>query len=250
MRLRLIAHVHLLPHSLRGIDEPQLLSQRGIDRPQLLSQRGINNPQLMCQCGIDKLQDLSMASMSQPRSLHKTTLPSTIPLQPHTPSSGMLFPCPQCPQRCKSLSGLKRHQNSAHQNHPGLSVPVTELRRAYHPSLSGTCSILIILRSPHFSQACGAIGTVNLSYQAFHQKPQPSNSTAIGPLSGRELGLNLRNLCSPTLNFREGRSTTFLSCGLPRSFPTVTHRPSRTTEISIARSTRSRWAMSSGRVFT
>ena len=71
------------------------------------------------------------------------TLPSTSPhlLQfplvlfcPHT----MWFSCPQCNRRCKSLSGLSRHQNSVHQNDPRLSVPLTELRRIYHPNLNGT----------------------------------------------------------------------------------------------------------------
>ena len=46
--------------------------------------------------------------------------------------------CPQCGRRCKSLSGLTRHQNSIHKDNPGLSIPVTELRRTYHPHLNGT----------------------------------------------------------------------------------------------------------------
>jgi len=46
------------------------------------------------------------------------------------------FMCPRCDRRCKNLSGLRRHENSAHGGHPGLSVPVTELRRSYHPNLN------------------------------------------------------------------------------------------------------------------
>ena len=49
-----------------------------------------------------------------------------------------MFTCPQCERRCKSLSGLRRHENSIHQNDPGLNVPVTELRRIYHSNLNGT----------------------------------------------------------------------------------------------------------------
>jgi len=52
--------------------------------------------------------------------------------------------CPQCNQRCKSLSGLKRHQSSVHADNPGLSIPVTELQRVYHPDLNGTYNVLDI----------------------------------------------------------------------------------------------------------
>ena len=64
------------------------------------------------------------------------------------------FLCPQCDRRCKSLSGLTRHQVSIHQNNPGLSIPVNELRKVYHPSLNGTYKgllyhyALLILRRP------------------------------------------------------------------------------------------------------
>ena len=57
----------------------------------------------------------------------------------------MLFTCPQCDRTCKNLSGLKRHQNSVHANNPGLSVPVAELRRIYHPNLNGMYNILDII---------------------------------------------------------------------------------------------------------
>lgn len=50
----------------------------------------------------------------------------------------VLFTCPQCGRRCKNLSGLRRHENSAHGEHPGLNIPVTELRRSYHPNLTST----------------------------------------------------------------------------------------------------------------
>ena len=50
----------------------------------------------------------------------------------------VLLTCPQCGRRCKNLSGLKRHENSAHGEDPGLGVPVAELQRNYHPNLNGT----------------------------------------------------------------------------------------------------------------
>lgn len=54
------------------------------------------------------------------------------------------FACPQCDRRCKNLSGLKRHQNSVHGDHPGLYLPVTELQRNYHPNLNGMYNIFVI----------------------------------------------------------------------------------------------------------
>ena len=50
------------------------------------------------------------------------------------------FTCPQCGRTCRNLSGLRRHENSAHGEHPGLSVPITELWRNYHPDLNSTCN--------------------------------------------------------------------------------------------------------------
>lgn len=72
----------------------------------------------------------------------------------------MFFPCSQCGRMCKSLSGLRRHQNSIHQDHPGLSVPVAELRRVYHPNLNGTFNALDTT-PPLFStgQRCDRHGT-------------------------------------------------------------------------------------------
>ena len=54
------------------------------------------------------------------------------------------FLCPQCSRRCKTLSGLTRHKNSAHGDDPRLSIPIAELRRVYHPSLNGTYNFLNI----------------------------------------------------------------------------------------------------------
>ena len=54
------------------------------------------------------------------------------------------FACLQCNRRCKNLGGLKRHKNSAHSEHPGLSIPVTELRKNYHPDMNGMYNILDI----------------------------------------------------------------------------------------------------------
>ena len=64
----------------------------------------------------------------------------------------LLFTCPQCDRRCKSLSGLKRHQNSVHGDDPGLSIPVAELQKLYHPNLNGTYNVLDI---PLFSFSSG-----------------------------------------------------------------------------------------------
>ena len=70
------------------------------------------------------------------------------------------FMCPQCSRRCKSLSGLTRHRNSAHGDDPGLRVPVTELRRIYHPHLNGTCNPLhVALFSFCEGQRCDRHGT-------------------------------------------------------------------------------------------
>ena len=70
-----------------------------------------------------------------------------------------LFQCPQCGQWCKSISGLTRHQNSAHRDDPGLSLPVTELRRIYHASLNGMCNCLNITLSSFFKgQRCDRHG--------------------------------------------------------------------------------------------
>ena len=67
--------------------------------------------------------------------------------------------CPQCDRRCKSLGGLKRHQNSIHRDDPRLAIPVTELQRFYHPNLSGTYEILnITLFSLSVGQRCDKRG--------------------------------------------------------------------------------------------
>jgi hypothetical protein len=64
----------------------------------------------------------------------------------HHPLSLMVaFTCPQCGRRCRNLSGLTQHVNSAHSKHPGLSIPVAELRRSYHPNLTGTYKNLDII---------------------------------------------------------------------------------------------------------
>ena len=158
----------------------------------------------------------------------------------------MPFACPQCHQKCKSLSGLRRHENSAHRDHPGLSIPVTELRRTYHPSLSGMYTTLPTLLSTHSSQACAVISTAILSPPTFHQKPQPPRRATIGPLLHRGPGSNSQSSCTPMPSFLGEGLTTSSSCGQPRSFPMAALRPSSTTEISIVRSMRSRLEMLSG----
>ncbi|KAF9778110.1 hypothetical protein BJ322DRAFT_1014885 [Thelephora terrestris] len=65
----------------------------------------------------------------------------------------MSLTCPQCSWRCKSFSGLRRHQNSLHRDDPGLTIPVTELRREYHPDLNSTYTT--IHTTPQFSTATG-----------------------------------------------------------------------------------------------
>jgi len=68
--------------------------------------------------------------------------------------------CPQCSRRCTSLSGLTRHQNFAHTNDPGLNIPITKLRRVYHPSLNGTYNPFhITLSSLPKGRRCNQYGT-------------------------------------------------------------------------------------------
>ena len=67
----------------------------------------------------------------------------------------MSLACPQCDQRCKSLSGLKRHQTSVHSSHPGLSVPTTELQRVYHSTLNGMCTLLLLYPTLKISLSTG-----------------------------------------------------------------------------------------------
>ena len=160
-----------------------------------------------------------------------------------------MFACPQCAQKCKSLSGLRRHDNSIHQGHPGLGMPVNELCQNHHPSLSGTYNNVLISLCLDSLQACAVIGTEILSHQTSHLKSQPSRQMTIGPPFCPELGLNLQISCLPMPSFLGERSTTSLSCGLPHLFLTATLRPSPTREISIDRLMRSRLAMSSGRAF-
>ena len=69
------------------------------------------------------------------------------------------FMCPQCNRRCKSLSGLTRYRNSAHRDDSRLAVPVTELRRDYHPSLNGTYNVFTITLFSFFEgQRCDSDG--------------------------------------------------------------------------------------------
>ena len=71
----------------------------------------------------------------------------------------MSITCPQCDRRCKNLSGLKRHQSSVHRVDPGLTLPITELQRVYHPNLNGTYKILdITLFSLSIGQRCDETG--------------------------------------------------------------------------------------------
>lgn len=56
---------------------------------------------------------------------------------PHLLPPMVFLTCPQCGCTCKNLSGLRQHENSAHGGHAGLSIPVTDLRRSYHPNLNG-----------------------------------------------------------------------------------------------------------------
>ena len=60
----------------------------------------------------------------------------------HRNRSFRMLTCPECSRRCKSLSGLRRHQSSVHRNDPGLSIPVTEVHKIYHPNLNGTYNTL------------------------------------------------------------------------------------------------------------
>lgn len=68
----------------------------------------------------------------------------------------MFFTCGQCNQRCKSLSGLKRHHNSVHRLHPGLTAPVIELRKVYLNGAYNFLSITLFLFFP--GQRCDKDG--------------------------------------------------------------------------------------------
>ena len=68
----------------------------------------------------------------------KTRCPFRCSLSPDPLSLMVSFTCPQCGRTCRNLSGLTQHQNSAHGEHAGLSIPVSELRRNHHPYLNGT----------------------------------------------------------------------------------------------------------------
>lgn len=63
----------------------------------------------------------------------QTTNPTSHSRVPQT----AMIPCPNCDRKFRNTSGFKRHFSTIHQHHPGLDVPVTELRRAYHPTLTG-----------------------------------------------------------------------------------------------------------------
>ena len=159
----------------------------------------------------------------------------------------MALACPQCHQQCKSLSGLRRHENAIHRAHPGLSVPVAELHRTYHPNLSGMYSTIATLLHTDPSQACAVISKAVLSPPTFRQNPQPPTQMMIGPLFHPEPGLNLQSSRLPTPSFLGERSISSSSCGLPHSFLMAALRPSPTPKISIAKSMRSRLGTSCGR---
>ena len=72
----------------------------------------------------------------------------------------MFFPCPECARSFRNLSGLRRHQNAIHRNDPGLSVPVAELRRVYHPKLTSTyLSPFIFPSLPSAGGRCNQAGS-------------------------------------------------------------------------------------------
>jgi hypothetical protein len=100
------------------------------------------------------------STMTQDPLLKPTTSPQCSLTHQCILSSMLSFACPQCNKRCKSLSGLTRHQNSTHKDDPGLSVPVAELQRIYHPSLNGTYNPLdITLFSFSEGRRCDGDGT-------------------------------------------------------------------------------------------
>ena len=134
-----------------------------------------------------------------------TTYAPSSSLYSYTLPLGMWLACPECDRRCKNLGGLKRHQNSAHRNDPGLSIPVTELQVIYHPNLNGTYDTLDTLLSSYSPQAGAVISMEYLFRQTPHQKPQLSRQTTTGRLLHPGLVSNLRNLFIPMLNFRRER---------------------------------------------
>ena len=59
--------------------------------------------------------------------------PASYSISQQSIPSMTLLTCPECGRGCKNLSGLTCHKNAAHTHDPGLTLPVTELRRVYHP---------------------------------------------------------------------------------------------------------------------
>lgn len=182
--------------------------------------------------------------------------PTPPPKIVHTPSNlldsqilspGMLFTCPECNRKCRSLSGLTRHRNSVHQNDPRLGIPVTELQRIYHPNLNGTYNAFYATLS--YSLQASAVIDVEYAFcRTLHQKFRPSRRMMIGHLSCLGLVSNSRNSCIPMPNFHREGSTSFSSCGPLRSSPTTTLRPLPTTVIFISRLTQSSSVAFHGRI--
>ena len=169
------------------------------------------------------------------------------PLDSQILPPGMLFACPECNRKCKSLSGLTRHRNSVHQNDPRLSIPVTELQRIYHANLNGTYNAFGVTLS-YSLQASAVIDMEYVFRQTPHQKFRPSRRTTIGRLSCLGLVSNSRNSCIPMPNFHREGLTRFSNCGPPRSSPTTTLHPSPTTVIFISRLTQSSSVAFHGRI--
>ena len=159
----------------------------------------------------------------------------------------MLFICPQCDQRCRSLSGLRRHQNSVHQNNPGLSIPVAEIQRIYHPHLNGMYNHPSMLFYFYFSQASAVTRMEHPLHRTRRQKSRPSRQTTIGRRLRPAPALNSQNTCFLTPNFHGERSTNSSNYGPLHSSPTMIHHPSPAIKISTSKSMPLNSATFSGR---
>ena len=146
--------------------------------------------------------------------------------QHHNLPPMLSFVCPQCGRRCKNFSGLTRHRNSAHKDDSRLAIPITELRRVYHPNLDGTYNPLHITLFLLSLKAGPVIAMEHSSPQVPHLKCQLQRRIMTGSLSNHGSHLNLRNFSTPKQNFLSERLTSSLNFGQQRLFCLATIHPS------------------------
>ena len=163
----------------------------------------------------------------------KTTHTSLNPAALHLSPPEMFFPCPECARSFRNLSGLRRHQNAIHRDDPGLSVPVAELRRVYHPKLTSTYITCFTSLHPYCLQAVAVIRLDHLFHQMTCLKFRPSRQVTIGCLFHHGQALSLRNLCTPMLSSHRERSIGYSNSGPPRLSTTASSCPSVFTNVRL-----------------